>query len=251
MKVTKLIWLIFDIIILIMSVSPEIAISNIAKWLLLFGVKENNIPPLLKDPSINYAMYILSCFIILHWINKIMPFVYGKLKKYLYKNKAVKQSSIQNDFVSMLMRDLKYSVQSYTSFCYNYNNTKSSFNLTNHIEKLVNLFKSSFFINKFSILRKTKFFLSKEEYNFLIDYYNRNNQLLSYLKNLQKKSVTDIRTRDYKNRHIYLDIYSQKGVYDPNIIASCQNEKNVILYLKELTEDAEYLIDILRSKHIA
>jgi hypothetical protein len=74
---------------------------------------------------------------------------------------------------------------------------------------------------------------------------------LSYLKNLQKKSVTDIRTRDYKNRHIYLDIYSQKGVYDPNIIASCQNEKNVILYLKELTEDAEYLIDILRSKHIA
>ena len=164
MKVTKLIWLIFDIIILIMSVSPEIAISNIAKWLLLFGVKENNIPPLLKDPSINYAMYILSCFIILHWINKIMPFVYGKLKKYLYKNKAVKQSSIQNDFVSMLMRDLKYSVQSYTSFCYNYNNTKSSFNLTNHIEKLVNLFKSSFFINKFSILRKTKFFLSKEEY---------------------------------------------------------------------------------------
>lgn len=91
----SLLFILIQIAPIIMSIPPEIAISTIAKWLLVLGINTNNIPNFLFNPCFNKVLYFLSFLIILRWLSKIVP-----LKKLFSKIKTYK--SIKNfDFISL------------------------------------------------------------------------------------------------------------------------------------------------------
>ena len=95
-----------QITIFIMSISPESAISNIAKWLLFFGIEQNSIPVWLYNPSINYIMYFLCCLIALHWLLIII----AKIKTKTITQPAIPQQSDYNSFqkyTGSILRDVK------------------------------------------------------------------------------------------------------------------------------------------------
>ena len=99
MRVIRVIFSLLSFLIqiapIIMSIPPEIAISTIAKWLLVLGINTNNIPNFLFNPCVNKVLYFLSFLIILRWLSKIVPLkkLFSKIKTY----KSIKNS----DFISL------------------------------------------------------------------------------------------------------------------------------------------------------
>lgn len=138
LRVAKFLLFLIEIIIPIMSIPPETAISNIAKWLLFFGIEKSSIPTWVYTSSINLVMYFLCSLIALHWIVAIFLKVKARLTKtetkdttQCTKNKVV---NLQNDYPKL--PDLLFT---------NINEYRSLFDIGKALDQFYNLPTGSIF----------------------------------------------------------------------------------------------------------
>jgi hypothetical protein len=209
---------------------------------------------LFTDTVVFYGIcFIISSVItlFLYKYNKLSFIENFFIKKNLISSNANKKTNI-NFIVDDLISDLECSVVRYLSFYRNYNSNKNTTDIIPYIDNLLYILKYQKICGTEASLKEVKSILSKLEQNKIIDYYYESSKLLSWFKLLKELSCTN--TGDTQFMEKYLRLYVppiQQGTYDPSVDFPYYMNSYVIPKVKQLAEEAQQIINILRSKHIA
>ncbi len=196
------------------------------------------------DLSLQDKIILFVCFyIILLIIEYIGIFL-------LIKRVLVRLGIIRSDKQNTINK-LKYSVERYLPFIAHYNTSKEIIHFIPYIDNILDINNLSIYVDKTKFLQEMEIVLNEKEFNIAIDYYNESSKLLSWFKLLRECPINHIEAADFVEKYMRLGIPPvQQGTYNPTVDFPYYMNTYVIPKVKQLTEEAQELINILSSKHI-
>lgn len=215
---------------------------------------------ILRDTFIgNMMLELVQLFFELPFVNKVILFfcffimvvIIDRLGFFLFIERILVRFNIMKSYKETIINELKYSIEHYLPFVAYYDNKKPIVHFIPYIDNLLYITNSSIYMDKTKALQEIRRDLNKKDFKIAMYYYNESTKLLSWLKLVREVPLTNTSDTQYMEKYLRLCIPPvQQGTYDPTADFPYYMDTYVIPKVKELTEKAEDLINILSSKHI-